>query len=142
MSFTISASQFRCRRSKYVIESPNDGLNRAERVVYEAMCDEVLKRKIESRQDELDPMKASLGRNLAIGYGALCQIVPLRKRSLQRVVARLIQKKFISIKSKPSGHQESTTYCVHTRSEIELAFRTEGWQYWRRVGAGIQLVAE
>ena len=138
---TASASQLTGSRSKNVIDSRNDGLNRTERVVYEAMCAEVLRRRGEARQGALDCQTAPVGGLLSIGYGALCRIVSLHKRTLQRILARLIQKKFISIKSKPSGEQEPTTYCVHTPAEIDSAFEVKGWRHWQRVGAGIKLVA-
>jgi hypothetical protein len=109
--------------------------------VYEAMCAEILRRRVEVRQGVPDCQTPPVGGLLSIGYGALGQIVSLHKRSLQRILARLIKKKFISIKSKPSGEQEPTTYCVHTLSEIDSAFEAEGWQHWQRVGAGIKLIA-
>jgi hypothetical protein len=63
------------------------------------MAAEELRRRIESKDvvGAFDSQESCIGGLLSIGYGALCAMTLLPKRSVQRVIARLIQKKFISI---------------------------------------------
>jgi hypothetical protein len=130
-------------RPQQSIDSPMNCLNYAERLVYEAMESHRWEKGIEPSKrtgNVGSPVAAATGSFAAIGYCRLCNITGLAKRTVQRAILRLIEKRFIAIDTRSTNGLEPTTYRVYSRAEIRAALSVQGWTHWRKVGGGVRPV--
>ncbi|SRR6266851_10013620 len=138
-----SAAPTKRLRLLHSIESPVNCFNYAERLVYEAMESHRWEKSIEPSRGTGNvgsPIAVATGVFVAIGCSRLCDITGLAKRTVQRAIARLIEKRFISIDMKATAGQEPTTYRVYSYAEIRVTLSAQGWTHWRRVGGGVRPV--
>lgn len=109
-----------------------DVLNSYEEKVYNTLWNAKI-----VRRDPADPD----GRLVQAGYDYLCKRTNLAKKTIQRIIARLLDKDFISIDTNADIYTRTPTiYRVHSYRQVLQHHQTRGRLYVTKLGSGFVYV--